>query len=151
MRGTRLCVRRKLWEELEHAGWLRRRAGRHPHVEAQLLDAAVLAQKAGQRMRARAAQWALRPASLAPPTGRPPSVQLAAVAVASCTSGEAGSTDMEVLARLCGYSLPHQTEGLFDRLVTTRMLTAWQYYLETDEVSWHLPAPANAGRTPVPQ
>lgn len=150
LRGMRLCGRGELWEELEHAGWLRCRTGGHPHVEAQLLDAAVLAQRAGRRMRARAAQWALSPAPMALPAGWPPSVRLTSLAVASCTSGEGGSTDMEVLARLCGHS-PHQTEELLDRLVTTHMLTSWQYYRETDEVSWHVPSPAKAAHTAVQQ
>ncbi|MFP3992743.1 hypothetical protein U9R90_35755, partial [Streptomyces sp. E11-3] len=150
LRGMRLYGRGELWQELEHAGWLRCRANRHPHVKAQLLDAALLAQGAGRHVRARAAQWALRPAPVALPSGWPPSVQLTALAVASCTSGEAGSIDMEVLARLCGHS-PHQAEELLDRLVITRMLTSWRYCRETDEVSWHLPSPANAGRTAAQQ
>ncbi len=150
LRGMRLYGRGELWQELEHAGWLRCRADRHPHMKAQLLDAALLAQGAGRRVRARAAQWALRPAPVALPSGWPPSVQLTALAVASCTSGEAGSIDMEVLARLCGHS-PHQAEELLDRLVITRMLTSWRYCRETDEVSWHLPSPANAGRTSAQQ
>lgn len=50
LRGMRLCGRRRWWEELEHAGWLRRTACRYPHVEAQLLDAAVFAQRPGRRV-----------------------------------------------------------------------------------------------------
>ncbi|MFJ8510197.1 hypothetical protein [Streptomyces avermitilis] len=150
LRGMRLCGRRELWEELEHAGWLRRTTGGQPHVEAQLLDAAVLAQRPGRRVRARAAQWALRPAPLALPAGWPPAVQLTALVVASHTSGDAGSTDMEVLTRLCGHS-PHQTEELLDRLVTMHSLASWRYHQETDEVSWHQYSQADVGRTAAPQ
>ncbi|PBC92496.1 hypothetical protein BX281_0157 [Streptomyces sp. Ag82_O1-15] len=150
LRGMRLCGRRELWEELEHAGWLRRTASRNPHVEAQLLDAAVLAQRPGRQVRARAAQWALCPATLALPSGWAPAVRLTAVVLATYTSGEAGSTDMEVLARLCGHS-PHQTEELLDRLVTSRSLTAWHYFRETDEVAWHLSPQARVSRTAVQQ
>lgn len=150
LRGMRLRGRGELWEELEHAGWLSCRAGGHPHMEAQLLDAAVLAQRAGRRTRARAAQWALSPAPRALPDGWPPSVRLTALAVASCTSDEGGRTDMEVLARLCGHS-PHQIEELLDRLVAARMLASWQYCQESDEVSWHFPSPAEVGRTDVRQ
>ncbi|MFD8006211.1 hypothetical protein [Streptomyces mirabilis] len=137
LRGMRLQGRAELWEELEHATWLRRAAGKHPHVEAQLLEAAVLSQQPGGRARARAAQWALYPAPLAS-AGRHPAVQLTALALASHTSGDAGSTDMEVLARLCGHS-PHQTTQLLDRLTATHTLATWQQNRETDEVFWHLP------------
>ncbi|WP_235613966.1 hypothetical protein [Streptomyces olivochromogenes] len=139
----RLRGRSELWEELEHAGWLRRTAGKHPHIEAQLLDAAVLSQQPGSR--ARAAHWALRPAPLALEARRPPAVQLTALALASHTSDDAGSTDMEVLARLCGHS-PHQTAQLLDRLKATHTLATWQHNRETDEVSWHLPQQHPAAR-----
>lgn len=72
LRGMRLCGRRELWEELEHADWLRHTASRNPHVEAQLLDAAVLAHGPGRHVRARAAQRALCPAPLALPSGWAP-------------------------------------------------------------------------------
>jgi hypothetical protein len=150
LRGMRLRGRGELWEELEHAGWLSCRAGGHPHMEAQLLDAAVLAQRAGRRTRARAAQWALSPTPRALPDGWPPSVRLTALAVVSCTSDEGGRIDMEALARLCGYS-PHQIEELLDRLVAARMLASWQRCRENDEVSWHVPSPAEVGRTDVRQ
>lgn len=78
----RLRGRSELCQELEHADWLRRAAGKHPHVEAPLLDAAVLSQQPGSRARARAAHWALRPAPLALRAGRPPAVQLTALALA---------------------------------------------------------------------
>ncbi|MER5905109.1 hypothetical protein ABT150_34360 [Streptomyces mirabilis] len=148
LRGMRLCGRWELWEELEQAGWLRRTASRHPHMEAQLLDAAVLAQGAGRHVRARAAQWALRPAPLVLPSGWAPAVQLTAVVLASHTPGGAGGADMEVLARLCGHS-PHQTEELLDRLVTSRSLAAWRYCRDTDEVVWDLSSQARAARTAV--
>jgi hypothetical protein len=139
LRGMRLRRRSELWQELEHADWLRRAAGKHPHVEAQLLDAAVLSQQPGSRARARAAHWALRPAPLALQAGRPPAVQLTALALATyLTSGDASSTDMEVLARLCGHA-PHQTAELLDRLTASHTLTTWQHNRETDEVVWYLP------------
>lgn len=138
LRGMRLRGRTELWEELEHAGWLRRAAGKHPHMEAQLLDAAVLSQQPGGRARARAAQWAMRPTPLTLPTGRPPAIQLTALALASHISGDIGSTDLEVLARLCGHS-PHQTAELLDRLVAANALATWQRNRETDEVFWRLP------------
>jgi hypothetical protein len=148
LRGMRLCSRGELWEELEHARWLRRTSGGHAHVEAQLLDAAVLTQRPGRRFRARAAQWALRPDSLALPSGWAPALQITTLALASYTSGKAGSTDMEVLARLCGHS-PHQTEELLDRLVTSHVLAAWQYEHETDEVFWYLSPQAAAHPTAI--
>ncbi|MDX3673096.1 hypothetical protein [Streptomyces europaeiscabiei] len=138
LRGMRLRGRSELWEELEHTRWLRRTAGKYPRSQAQLLDAAVLSQQPGSRARARAAHWALRPTPLAPPTGRPAALQLTALALASHTSGGAGNTDMNVLARMCGHS-PHQTAELLDRLTASRTLTAWHHNRETDEVFWHLP------------
>ncbi|MFM9700027.1 hypothetical protein [Streptomyces europaeiscabiei] len=138
LRGMRLHGRSELWEELEHTRWLRRTAGKYPRSQAQLLDAAVLSQQPGSRARARAAHWALRPTPLAPPTGRPAALQLTALALASHTSGGAGNTDMNVLARMCGHS-PHQTAELLDRLTASRTLTAWHHNRETDEVFWHLP------------
>ncbi|MFE5088700.1 hypothetical protein [Streptomyces mirabilis] len=50
-------------------------------------------------------------------------MQLTAVVLATYTSSAAGSTDMEVLARLCCHS-PHQAEELLDRLVASRSLAA---------------------------
>ncbi|MFJ8936446.1 hypothetical protein ACIRL0_12130 [Streptomyces sp. NPDC102365] len=145
LRGMRLHGRGELWQELEHTRWLRRAAGKYPHTEAQLLDAAVLSQQPGRGARARAAQWALRPTPLAPPTGPPPALQLTALALASHTLGGAGSTDMEVLAYLCGHS-PHQTAELLDRLTASHTLTAWHHNRETDEVLWHLPQQHATGR-----
>lgn len=145
LRGMRLHGRHELWEELEHAGWLCRKEGRHRHVEALLLDAALLSPRPGSRARARAAQWALRPAPLAVPTARPPAVQLAALALASHTSGDTCTTDLDVLARQCGHS-PHQTAELLDRLVASHALNAWRHNRETDEIFCWPPAPARAGR-----
>ncbi|MCT9113306.1 hypothetical protein N4G69_48665 [Streptomyces mirabilis] len=150
LRGMRLCGRRELWEELEHAGWLRRTACRYPHVEVQLLDAAVFAQRPGRRVRARAAHWALRPVPLVLPSGWAPAVQLIAVVLATYTSGAVGSTDMEVLARLCGHS-PHQAEELLDRLVASRSLTAWHYCRDSDEVAWRLSLQPGVARATVQQ
>ncbi|MDX3716038.1 hypothetical protein [Streptomyces europaeiscabiei] len=138
LRGMRLHGRSELWEELEHTRWLRRPAGKYPRSQAQLLDAAVLSQQPGSRARARAAHWALRPTPLAPPTGRPAALQLTALALASHTSGGAGNTDMNVLARLCGHS-SHQAAELLDRLTAARTLAIWHHDRETDEVFWHLP------------
>jgi hypothetical protein len=149
LRGMRLHGRAELWGELEHADWLRRAAGRHPHVDVQLLDAVLLSQQPGSRARARAAQWALRAAPLAVPAGLPPAVRLTALALASHTSDDACSTDLDVLARLCGHS-PQQTAELLDRLVTSHALTAWRHNRETDEVFWWLPPPAWAGHQQGP-
>lgn len=145
LRGMRLHGRTELWDELEHAAWLRRRPGRHPHVEAQLLDAALLYLRPGSRTRARAAQWALRPAPVVVPAGRPPAVRLTALALASHTAGDAGSTDLDVLARLGGHAHV-QTAELLDRLVASRSLTAWKHNRETGEVFWWLPPLAEVGR-----
>jgi hypothetical protein len=150
LRGMRLCGRRELWEQLEHADWLRRTACRYPHVEAQLRDAAVFAQRRGRRVRARAAHWALRPVPLVLPGGWAPAVQLTAVVLATSTSGAAGSTDMEVLARLCGHS-PHQAEELLDRLVASHSLAAWHYCRDTEEVAWRLSLQVRVGRAAVQQ
>lgn len=148
LRGMRLRGRTELWEELEHADWLRRTVGRHPYVEARLLDAALLSQQ-DSRARARAAQWAMRPTPLAVPAGLPPAVRLTALALASHTSDDACSTDLKVLARLCGHS-PQQTAELLDRLVASHALTAWRHNRETDEVFWWLPPPAWAGHQQGP-
>ncbi|MDX2758384.1 hypothetical protein [Streptomyces europaeiscabiei] len=118
LRGIRLHGRSELWEELEHTRWLRRTASTYPRAQAQLLDV-TLSQQPGSRARARAAHWALRPTPLAAPTGRPAALQLTALTLASHTSGAAGNTDMNELARLCRHS-PHQTAELLDRLTATR-------------------------------
>ncbi|MFF2852014.1 hypothetical protein ACFVT5_37640 [Streptomyces sp. NPDC058001] len=146
LRGMRLYGRSELWEELEHAGWLRRTNSGHPHMEAQLLDAALFVQGPGRRVRARAAQWALRPAPVTLPSRWAPAVQLTAVALATCTSGETGRSDMEQLARLSGHS-PHQTEELLDRLMTSHSLAAWHYCRDTDELTWRLPTRTRAPGT----
>ncbi|WP_225860579.1 hypothetical protein [Streptomyces triticiradicis] len=145
LRGMRLHDRTELWEELEHVGWLRRTTGRNPHVGAQLLDAALLSPRPGVQARARAAQWAVRPVPVAVPAGRPPAVRLTALALASHTAGDAGSADLDVLARLCGHAHV-QTAELLDRLVASCTLTTWKHSRETGEVFWWLPSPAKAGR-----
>ncbi|MEU0785380.1 hypothetical protein ABZ341_27840 [Streptomyces sp. NPDC006173] len=145
LRGMRLHGRTELWEELEHANWLRRAAGRH-HVEAQLLDTVLVPQQLDSRARARAAHWALRPAPLAAPAG-PPAVALVALALAAQTAGDAGSTDLEVLARLCGHS-PTQTVELLDRLVASNALTGWRHDRQSDEVFWWLPLPGGTADRP---
>lgn len=147
LRGMRLRGRTELWEELEQAGWLRCTRRRPPLMEARLLDAAVLCQQPGSRARARAAHWALHPTPLALPAERPPAMQLTALALAAhlTSGGAAGSTDMEVLARLCGHS-PHQTAELLDRLTASHTLAAWQHCRETDEIFWHIPQQHTAAR-----
>lgn len=79
-----------------------------------------------------------------------PAVQLTTVVLATYTSGEAGSTDMEVLARPCGHP-PHQTEELLDRLVASRSLAAWHYCRDTGEVAWRLSLQVGVGRAVVQQ
>ncbi|MGW1675045.1 hypothetical protein ACWCRJ_40485, partial [Streptomyces sp. NPDC002324] len=129
LRGMRLPGRSELWEELEHTPATPH--SRHiPRTQAHLLDAAVLSQQPGNRTRARAAHWTLNPTPLAPPTRRPAALQLAALTLASHTSGGVGNTDINVLARLCGHS-PHQAAGLLDRL-TEHALTIWHHNRETD-------------------
>ncbi|MET7728379.1 hypothetical protein [Streptomyces mirabilis] len=77
-------------------------------------------------------------------------MQLTAVVLATYTSGAAGSTEMEVLARLCGHSL-HQVEELLDRLVASRSVAAWHYCRDTDEVAWRLSLQVRVGRAAVQQ
>ncbi|MFD8760507.1 hypothetical protein [Streptomyces mirabilis] len=144
LRGMRLHSRNELWDELEHAAWLRRRPGRHPHMEAQLLDVALLHLRPDGRARARAAQWALHPAPVVVPVGRPSAVQLTALALASHTPSDAGGTDLNALARQCGYS-PQQTAELLDRLVASQALAAWRHNRGTNEVFWWLPRSTEAG------
>jgi hypothetical protein len=70
-----------------------------------------------------------------------PALRLAALVLASHSPTETEhSTDMDVLARLCGHS-PQQTGEFLDRLMTTGTLAAWQHNRVTDEVSWQLPRP----------
>jgi hypothetical protein len=97
--------------------------------------------------------WTGHPAA-APPTGRctrrrwlcrlptaPPALRLTALVLAARTcAGAERSTDMDILARLCGHC-PQQTGELLDRLVTTRTLGAWHHHRETDEMSWQMPQP----------
>ncbi|MFE2302735.1 hypothetical protein ACFXAW_31625 [Streptomyces sp. NPDC059445] len=144
LRGMRLHSRNELWDELEHAAWLRRRPGRHPHMEAQLLDVALLHLRPDGRARARAVQWALHPAPVVVPVGRPSAVQLTALALASHTPSDAGGTDLNALARQCGYS-PQQTAELLDRLVASQALAAWRHNRGTNEVFWWLPRSTEAG------
>ncbi|MFJ4624678.1 hypothetical protein [Streptomyces sp. NPDC088812] len=77
-------------------------------------------------------------------------MQLTALALASHTSGDAGSTDINVLARMCGHS-PHQTAELLDRLTASHTLTAWHHNRETDEVFWHLPQQHTTARPDEPR
>ncbi|KUL37410.1 hypothetical protein [Streptomyces regalis] len=130
LRGMRLRGHRELWQELAHADWLELPDFKSAPVRLRLLDATVLDQAPGRRARCRAAHWAL-PAA-------PPALQLTALVLAAHTSAEAEhSTDMEILARLCGHS-PHQSAELFDRLVAMRALAAWHHNRDTDEVFWQL-------------
>ncbi|WP_260461253.1 hypothetical protein [Streptomyces sp. WAC04114] len=140
LRGMRLRQSGDLWLELAHAGWLELPDFRALPLQLRLLDAAVLDQAPGRRARCRAAHWALHPAPLALPPAAP-ALRLAALVLASHSPTEAEhSTDMDVLARLCGHS-PQQTGELLDRLVTTGTLGAWQHNRVTDEVLWQLPQP----------
>ncbi|MFH9970197.1 hypothetical protein ACH4PR_55070 [Streptomyces mirabilis] len=75
-------------------------------------------------------------------------MQLTAVVLATYTSGAVGSTNMEVLARLCGHSL-HHAEELLDRLVASRSLAAWHYCRDTGEVAWRLSLQVRVGRAVV--
>ncbi|MCX5063784.1 MULTISPECIES: hypothetical protein [unclassified Streptomyces] len=140
LRGMHLRGHRELWQELAHVGWLEAPDARAVPVQLRLLDATVLDQAPGRRARRRAAHWALRPVPLALPAA-PPAVRLAALVLAAHSSVHAEhSTDLDVLARLCGHSA-QQTGELLDRLVTTGTLEAWYHNRETDEVVWHLPHP----------
>lgn len=140
LRSMRLRGSRELWLELAHADWLDLPDFRALPVQLRLLDAALLEQTPGRRARRRAADWALRPTPLVRPAA-PPALRLTALVLAAhtCARGE-HSTDMDILTRLCGHS-PQQTGELLDRLVTTRILGAWQHNRETDEVFWQLPQP----------
>jgi hypothetical protein len=141
LRGMRLRGHRELWQELAHAGWLEPPDARSAPVQLRLLDAAVLDQAPGRRARRRAAHWALHPVPLALPAA-PPALRLTALALAAHTSPDAEhSTDLDILARLCGHS-PQQTGELLDRLVTTGTLTTWHHNRETDEAVWQLPPPS---------
>jgi hypothetical protein len=142
LRGMRLRGRTELWNELEHAGLLHCPVNKPSRLEAQLLDAAALAQAPGRTARLRAAQWALRAAPLAVPPALPPAAQLTTLVLAAHTSARAGCTDLDVLARLCGQS-PQQTEDLLDRLVRSRLLAVWHHHRDNDEISWHLPNAAS--------
>jgi hypothetical protein len=59
--------------------------------------------------------------------------ELAALSLASYTSGNAGSTDLDVFARLCGRS-PRQAAELLDLLVASHALTVCRHNRETGEV-----------------
>ncbi|GHH30406.1 hypothetical protein [Streptomyces lanatus] len=130
LRGMRLRQSRELWLELAHAGWLGLPDFRTLPVQALLLDTAVLDQAPGRRVRRRGADWALRPRPLLLPVAAP-ALRLTALVLAAhtCARGE-HSTDMDILARLCGHS-PQQTGELLDRLVTTHtsviaVLPGWE-------------------------
>jgi hypothetical protein len=147
LRGMRLRANGELWLELAHAGWLEMPNFRALPLQLRLFDAAVLDQAPGRRARCRAAHWALRPAPLALPTSAP-ALRLAALVLASHSPTEAEhSTDMDVLARLCGHS-PQQTGELLDRLASMGILGAWHHNRETDEVYWQLRQP-QAGTDPA--
>ncbi|MGW5249869.1 hypothetical protein ACWEQN_40035 [Streptomyces sp. NPDC004129] len=145
--GLRLRGRRELWEELAHSGWLQMPDLRPAHLKVRLLDAAVLDQAPGRSARRRAAHWALRPAPLLVPPTAPHALRLTALVLAAHTSTQVHhSTDMDVLARLCGHS-PHQTAEMLDRLTSIRALTAWQHKRDTDEVLWQLPRQQASSRS----
>ncbi|MGW0902889.1 hypothetical protein [Streptomyces sp. NPDC002853] len=138
LRGMRLASNAAPWHELEHAGWLRCADRQFGRRQAQLLDAAVLAQAPGREERARAAHWALHPVPLTTRNRTPPSVQLAALAVSVHTQTGSGSADIDDLARLCTADTD-SLKDLLDQLTSTGGLMAWQLDLETNEVSWTLP------------
>ncbi|WP_256338421.1 hypothetical protein [Streptomyces sp. KS_5] len=144
LRGMHLRQSRELWLELAHAGWLALPDFRTLPVQALLLDASVLDQAPGRRVRRRGADWALRPRPLLLPAAAP-ALRLTALVLAAhtCARGE-HSTDMDILTRLCGHSA-QQAGELLDRLVTTHTLKAWQHNRETDEVFWQLPQSCSAG------
>jgi hypothetical protein len=122
--GMRLRGRRELWEELAHSGWLETPDLRPARLEVRLLDAAVLDQAPSRCARRRAAHWALPPAPLLVPPTAPHALRLTALVLAAHTSTQVHhSTDMDVLAHLCGHS-PHQTAELLDRLTSSGTLAA---------------------------
>ncbi|MCD9880909.1 hypothetical protein [Streptomyces guryensis] len=121
---------------------------RSPPMQVRLLDAAVLDQAPGRCARRRCAHWALHPAPLVLPAA-PPALRLTALVPAAHSSVHTEhSTDLDILARLCGHS-PQQTGELLDRLVTTRTLGAWHHNRETAEVFWQLPQPRTRVRPAV--
>ncbi|MGI5473333.1 hypothetical protein [Streptomyces sp. CA-132043] len=143
LRGMRLAGHAVPWHELTDAGWLqcytasgakRARGG----VEAQLLDATVLAQASARSDRARAAHWALRPAPVAVPRQAPVALQLTALVIAAHTPTAVGSAEADRLTRLCGLSWS-QLPDLLDRLVHAQLLGGWQHAVEDAELHWHLP------------
>ncbi|MFJ8536843.1 hypothetical protein [Streptomyces sp. NPDC093591] len=137
LRGMRLRGHREPWQELAHADWLELPDFKSVPMRLRLLDAAVLEQVPGRRARCRAAHWALYPAPL-PLLAAPPALRLTALVLAAHTSAQAEhTTDMDILARLCGHS-PQQTAELLDRLVAMHALTAWHHSRDTDEVFWQL-------------
>ncbi|GGS95575.1 hypothetical protein [Streptomyces violaceus] len=148
LRGMRLRGNGELWLELTHAGWLEPPDFRALPLHLRLLDAAVLDQAPGRRARCRAAHWALHPTPLSM-LAAAPALRLTALVLASHSPTEAEhSTDMDVLAGLCGHC-PQQTAELLDRLVTTGILGAWHHNRETDEVFWHPSQPQARTRTCV--
>ncbi|MFD3580436.1 hypothetical protein [Streptomyces sp. NPDC058644] len=138
LRGMRLASHAAPWHELEHAGWLSCIGRRNGRTQAQLLDAAALAQAPGRKERARAAHWALHPVPLTAPREAPPSLQLAALVLAVHTESSTGSADTEDLARLCTAD-PSSLKDLLDQFMHTRRLVTWRQDLETSEVCWELP------------
>ncbi|UFQ13538.1 hypothetical protein J2N69_36375 [Streptomyces huasconensis] len=141
LRSMRLASHATPWHELEHAGWLRCTQRGHGSAEAQLLDVTVLAQAPGRERRARAAHWALHPIPLAAPRRAPPSIHLAALALAAHTESRSGSADAEVLTRLCA-TAPLSLQDLLDQLVRTSALASWRPDIEAGEVCWQLPEQA---------
>ncbi|WP_069885792.1 hypothetical protein [Streptomyces luteocolor] len=141
LRGMRLASHAAPWHELEHAGWLRCTRRRRGRTEAQLLDAAALAQAPSREERARAAHWALHPAPLTAPRQAPPSVQLAALVLAVHTGTGRGSADTDALTRLCA-TTPPSLEDLLDQLTRTRTLASWRRDLEAGETCWQPPEQA---------
>jgi hypothetical protein len=127
------------WQELEHAGWLRcLPAGRNKGqggVEAQLLDADARVPTPGRTGRARAAHWALHPVPLAVARTAPSAIQLTALVLAAHTGADTGRADADHLTRLCGLSQA-QMDDLFDRLLRTNVLEAWNCDGDAGEIHW---------------
>ncbi|MGV9567739.1 hypothetical protein [Streptomyces sp. NPDC003480] len=112
---------------------------RPAYSKMRLQAAAVLDQAPGRSARRRAAHWALRPAPLLVPPTAPHALRLTALVLATHASTQVHhSTDMDVLARLCGHS-PHQTAELLDRLTSNRALAAWHHNQDADQILWQLP------------
>jgi hypothetical protein len=126
------------WHELEQAHWLNRPPLPSTHeTTAQLLDATALSPRPGRRIRARAADWALRTASAPALRNQSPVLQLTAVALAACTSpGMAHATaDAGQVARSCGLTSDQLITAL-EQLAANGTLTTWTLDAAMDDLAW---------------